>query len=128
MTSEYIHHNRKLNISINFRCDLYDKFFLQSVTSHTLDSYPVAPYCLIGHLWTMTYFMDGPFQPFFIGHILEAQNHFYSSCLHFSVVFFISSFRHGCHACMQYSSHGLTNRNGKFCGKFHKILWNENFI
>src|SRR6218665_4091684 len=35
LLSEYIHYNRKLNITFNFRFHMYD-FFLKSLTSHAL--------------------------------------------------------------------------------------------
>ena len=37
LLSEYIHYNRKLNITLNFRFYIYDKKFI-SVTSHPLDT------------------------------------------------------------------------------------------
>src|SRR6218665_2688881 len=61
--SEYIHYNRKLNITFNFRFHMYEIFF-KSVTLHALGplspvtnchtfSDPLAPS-------SVTYFMDGP--------------------------------------------------------------------
>src|SRR6218665_13545 len=41
LLSEYIHYNRKLNITLNFRFYMYDKKFI-SVTSHPLDPLPLS--------------------------------------------------------------------------------------
>src|SRR6218665_180525 len=62
LMSEYIHYNRKLNITFNFRFHMYE-FFLKSVTSHALGPSPrsqtgtpsQAPSPL-----SVTHFMDGP--------------------------------------------------------------------
>ena|SRR6218665_1221493 len=61
----YIHYNRKLNITFNFRFHMYEIFF-KSVTSHALGPLPCHK---LSHLLgypppsSVTYFMDGPLTP-----------------------------------------------------------------
>src|SRR6218665_1743693 len=63
LLSEYIHYNRKLNITFNYRFHMYE--FFQSVTSHALGPPPSVTNC---HTFSdprtrssVTYFMDGPY-------------------------------------------------------------------
>src|SRR6218665_3872165 len=63
LLSEYIHYNRKLNITYNFRFHMYD-IFCKSVTSHALGPPSSVTNC---HTFSdplspssVTYFMDGP--------------------------------------------------------------------
>src|SRR6218665_2310226 len=62
LLSEYIHYNRKLNITFNFRFHMYE-IFCKSVTSHSLEPPPLSQ--TVTPSWTpspssVTYFMDGP--------------------------------------------------------------------
>src|SRR6218665_207551 len=68
LLSEYIHYNRKLNITFNFRFHTYEKFF-NSVTSHALGpslchklSHLLGPPSFPS---SVTYFMDGPYRKIF---------------------------------------------------------------
>src|SRR6218665_3994459 len=62
LLSEYIHYNRKLNITFNFRFHMYE-IFLKSVMSHALGPPSPVTNC---HTFSdpfpssVTYFMDGP--------------------------------------------------------------------
>src|SRR6218665_580316 len=62
LLSEYIHYNRKLNITFNFRFYMYEIFF-KSVTSHALGPLPPVTNCHTFSdplpLSSMTYFMGG---------------------------------------------------------------------
>src|SRR6218665_664756 len=49
LLSEYIHYNRKLDITFNFRFHMYE-MFLKNITSHTLGLPPPS---------SVMYFMDG---------------------------------------------------------------------
>src|SRR6218665_2028103 len=61
LLAEYIHYNRKLNITIKFRFHMHEKNL--KVTSHALGSPPPVTNC---HTFfnplplSVTYFMDGP--------------------------------------------------------------------
>src|SRR6218665_1404818 len=64
LLSEYIHYNRKLNLTFNFRFHMYEIFLRCDVTC-SWNLSPVTNYC---HTFSdplpppssMTYFMDGP--------------------------------------------------------------------
>jgi|SRR6218665_3846852 len=64
LLSEYIHYNRKPNITFNFRFHMYE-ICLKSVMSHALG--PPSPCHKLSHLLgppppsSMMYFMDGPY-------------------------------------------------------------------
>ena len=60
LLSEYIHYNRKLNITFNFRFHMYEKCF-KSVTSHLLPLSQTVTPPRTPPPSSMTYFMDGPF-------------------------------------------------------------------
>src|SRR6218665_3526745 len=63
LLSEYIHYNRKLNITFNFRFHMYE-ILLKSLTSHALGPPPPVTNChtfLDPSPSSVTYFMDGPY-------------------------------------------------------------------
>src|SRR6218665_566830 len=61
LLSEYIHYNRKLNITFNFRFHMYE-IFLKSVTSHALGPPPLSQTVTFSDPLpsSVAYFMDGP--------------------------------------------------------------------
>src|SRR6218665_422877 len=62
LLSEYIHYNRKLNITFNIRFHMYELFLKCDITC----SWTPSPCCKLSHLLgppspsSVTYFMDGP--------------------------------------------------------------------
>src|SRR6218665_3164479 len=61
LLSEYIHYNRKLNITFNFRFHMHEIFF-KSVTSHALGPLPLSQTVTPSRTpSSVTYFMDGPY-------------------------------------------------------------------
>src|SRR6218665_1902022 len=65
LLSEYIHYNRKLNITFNFRFRMYEFFYFLKVRRYMLlDTSGPLPCHKLSHLLgppsSVTYFMDGP--------------------------------------------------------------------